>query len=94
MAGSLRDLRNIGATIEKRLRSIGIHSPEDLARVGPAEAWRRIRDANPGATVPVCYYLYSFEGALRGVHWDDLPEQVKAKLRQEAGVPGKRRAPR
>ncbi|MBL8230892.1 MAG: TfoX/Sxy family protein [Bryobacterales bacterium] len=80
----LRDLRNIGATIEKRLNEIGIRTPEQLADVGAVEAWRRIRAKNPNVTVPVCYYLYSIEGALRDVHWDDLPTEVKKRLVKEA----------
>lgn len=84
MASRLNDLPNIGKTIEKRLRQIGIHTPRDLARIGAVEAWRRIRSENPGKTVPVCYYLYSLEGALRGVHWDDLPPSVKKRLREQA----------
>jgi DNA transformation protein len=94
MARPLRDLKNIGPTIEKRLRSVGIETAEQLARVGPVEAWRRLARANPGATVPVCYYLYSLEGALRGVHWDALPASVKSRLRREANVEETRRAAR
>jgi DNA transformation protein len=94
MARQLRGLKNIGPTIEKRLRDVGIETAEQLARIGPAEAWRRISEANPGATVPVCYYLYSLEGALRGVHWDDLPAAVKRRLRAEAKVEETRRASR
>jgi DNA transformation protein len=91
MAGTLRDLKNIGPTIEKRLGTVGIENAEQLARVGPVEAWRRISRASPGVTVPVCYYLYSLEGALRGVHWDRLPGSVKARLCREAGVKEMRR---
>lgn len=86
MARGLGGLKNIGPAIAGRLRSIGIETPEQLAQVGAVEAWRRISRANPGATVPVCYYLYSIEGALRGVYWNDLPDALKSRLLQEAQV--------
>jgi DNA transformation protein len=75
---------NLGPTIIKRLNEVDIHSREDLQRVGAASAYRRIRAKNPGKTMPVCYYLYSLEGALRDVHWDDLPVGVKERLIKEA----------
>jgi DNA transformation protein len=28
----------------------------------------------------VCYYLYSLQGALMGVHWDSVPKNVKDEL--------------
>jgi DNA transformation protein len=34
--------------------------------------------------MPVCYYLYSLEGALRGKHWDALGESVKRSLLERA----------
>ncbi len=40
---------------------------------------------HPNQTIPVCYYLYSLQGALTGHHWNDLPERVKEDLRKEAG---------
>ena len=79
-------LQNIGPTIARRLRSVGIRTRGDLERLGPAPVFRRVRDENPGKTIPVCYYLYSLEGALRDVHWDSLGERTKARLRREAGV--------
>jgi DNA transformation protein len=75
------ELANIGATISKRLQAVGIHTRGDLETVGPAEAWRKLMRSMPGQTVPLCYYLYALEGALRDCHWNDLPDDVKADLR-------------
>jgi len=80
------ELKNIGATVAGRLQEIGITTQADLKAVGPVEAFRRIRERNPGVSIPVCYYLYSLEGALRNRHWDDLPQRVKQTLREQAGV--------
>ncbi len=79
----LTDLLNIGPTIANRLAEVGIKTRADLQRVGPVEAHRRIQAAYPTHTVPVCYYLYSLEAALRGIHWNDLPQKTKDKLRDD-----------
>jgi hypothetical protein len=34
----------------------------------------------------VCYYLYSLEGALRGIRWAEVPAHDKARLQVEAGL--------
>ena len=81
---NLSSLMNIGPTIEKRLNEVGIHDRADLENVGPVETFRRVRTANPGRTVSVCYYLYSLQGALMGVHWDDVPEEQKTELLRQA----------
>ncbi len=75
----LAALRNIGPTIERRLNAIGIHSRADLLRIGPAQAYLNMQARASGA-LPVCFYLYSLEGALTGRHWDDLPAAAKALL--------------
>jgi DNA transformation protein len=87
MNGSRRvdELRNIGATIAKRLNEVGIFSEQDLCSLGAVEAHRRIRNKHSEKSLPVCYYLYSFEAALRDVHWDDLPESRKRALRDQLG---------
>lgn len=85
----LEDLANIGPTIARRLRGIGIATRADLAAVGPVEAWRRLMRSMPGRTVPLCYYLYSLEGALRDCHWSELPPVVKDELRQATRPKGR-----
>jgi DNA transformation protein len=85
-SSELSRLRNIGPTIEKRLLEAAIRTRRELEEAGPVEAYRRIKVKHPEQTIPVCYYLYSFQGALLDLHWDDLPEEMKASLRREAGV--------
>jgi DNA transformation protein len=85
----LSELRNIGKTVERRLNEIGVFTRDDLARIGPSVAYIRIKKNYPDATLPRCYYLYSLEGALRDLHWDELPGEVKRKLSKEAGLKDK-----
>ncbi|MCC5929133.1 MAG: TfoX/Sxy family DNA transformation protein [Cyclobacteriaceae bacterium] len=71
---NLNGAKNIGPGIRRRLNEIGIYSLADLATITPAKAYSKICEQNPGKTFPVCYYLYSLEGALLDLHWDDLPD--------------------
>lgn len=81
----LNGLTNIGPTIAARLEAVGIETVGQLRAVGPAEAYKRVKAYNPGITIPICYYLYSLQGALDGTHWDDLAPSIKEKLLTDAG---------
>jgi DNA transformation protein len=80
MTRDLAELRNIGPTIRKRLNEIGVYTEADLQRIGPVKAYKRICKHYPNQIVPVCYYLYSLQGALLDQHWDDVPEDLKDQL--------------
>ena len=84
ISSDLRKAKNIGATIEKCLNEIGIFTLADLAEMTSVEAFKRIRENYPGKTIPVCYYLYSLEGALLDLHWNDIPSELKEELK--AGI--------
>lgn len=79
----LTELRNIGKKIAGRLNEAGIFSEEQLRQAGPAGAHRMIKELYPDETLPVCYYLYSFEGALSDRHWNEIGEERKQALRSE-----------
>ena len=83
----VNELPNIGTLIAQRLNEIGIVTEDDLRRVGAVGAHRRIKNNYPDKTLSVCYYLYSFEAALRNMHWDDLTEDEKKDLKQKASEP-------
>lgn len=81
----LTELENIGKKIASRLNEAGIYSEDELRLAGPSEAHRRIKALYPDETIAVCYYLYSFEGALTDTHWDKIPEKRKKELRHQIG---------
>ncbi len=81
----LTDLRNIGNKIAARLNEVGISCEDELRQVGAVGAHRMIKEKHPNETFPVCYYLYSFEGALSDKHWDELSERRKQQLRAQVG---------
>ncbi len=81
----LTDLKNIGKKIASRLEEAGIHSENDLRATGPAKAHQRIKSLYPNETLPVCYYLYAFEGALTDQHWDAIGDRRKQELKKLIG---------
>mgnify|MGYP001806366141 len=84
-AHPLSHLRNIGNTVALRLCEAGINSEAELRRIGAAKAYQRMAAQCPGKRLPVCYYLYSLEGALQDRHWDAFSAQEKTDLRLAAG---------
>ena len=78
---ALTELKNIGSTIAARLNEVGIFSERDLRFHGAVNAHRLIAQKYPTMRLPVCYYLYSFEGALFDKHWNDIGEARKRELR-------------
>ena len=80
----LTELKNIGKKIAGRLNEAGIFSEYELRVIGAAEAHRLIKEKYPSETLPVCYYLYSFEGALCDKHWDDISAKRKQELKDKA----------
>lgn len=78
-------LINIGKTIAGRLKEVGIITENDLRRVGPVGAHQRLQQRYPDETLPVCYYLYSFEGALHNKHWNEIGDARKKALKQHIG---------
>lgn len=79
----LTDLKNIGPIIARRLNEIGVYSEDELRKVGSVEAHRRLKEKYPQETLPVCYYLYSFEGALCNQHWNNLDDKRKQQLKEK-----------
>lgn len=77
--GELQNLPNIGGKLEDQLRRIGVHTIDQLRAIGSRQAWRHILAIDPSA----CYMrLCALEGALQGVRWHDLSEQIKGQLRE------------
>ena len=74
----LVSLRNIGKEIEKKLRSVGITTSEELIKAGSREAFIRLKSRYPN----VCLvHLYSLEGAISNTEYYQLREDVKQDLK-------------
>ena len=87
---NLTGFKNISKKIASRLNEAGIFSEDDLN--GAVGAHHLIRERHPNESLPVCYYLYSFEGTLTDKHWDETSEpgkhQFKAQIDYHAAPDG------
>jgi DNA transformation protein len=76
---SLRNLPNIGATLERKLNSIGIKTVNDLRSQKPEVIYSKLCIAE-NRRLPVCYYLYTLEGAVKNIDWRKLTVKQKQRL--------------
>ena len=79
----LKSLINIGARTSKSLNEIGIFTREDLVKVGPYQAWIKMKIKHPGKDTCSCA-LFALQGALMGICWYELPEEIKKQLQEQA----------
>lgn len=77
MNDELQELKNLGKTSAQWLHAVGIHNASDLRRRGSVEAYRAVLARGFKASRVL---LYAIEGALRDVHWNDLPADIKNNL--------------
>ena len=76
-------IRNVGPKSAAWLRQVGVRETEDLARIGPVEAFLKVKRAG---FRPSLNLLYSMAGALADCHWADLPEERKQELLAALGA--------
>lgn len=81
MQSDLLALKNLGNTSVNWLHAVGIHNREDLARLGPVQAYNRIRERGIKVSKVL---LYALQGALLNVHWNELDVALKRQLVEEA----------
>ncbi len=76
----LSALKNIGPRSAHWLASAGVGSVEALRALGSVKAYVRLKKLG----YPVSLNLvYAIEGALIDLHWNALPPELKARLRDE-----------
>jgi hypothetical protein len=59
---------------------VGLRTEEDLRAAGSVDAFMRVRRAG---FRPSLNLLYALEGALRGCHWQEVPESRRQEMVQE-----------
>lgn len=69
----------LGRTMERKLRTVGISSAEELRSLGSRAAVMRLKAAYPGTCVVILYHL---EAALHGVEIKQLSADVKRELKE------------
>ena len=70
-------IRNVGPKSAAWLRQVGVRTQEDLKRLGPVEAFMKVKRAG---FRPSLNLLYALAGAIENCHWADLPEATKTSL--------------
>ncbi len=79
----LSSCKNLGPTIRKNLSLIGVDTYAELQKRGSVKIYTQLKEQFPDRIWPMCYYLYSIEGALTDTHWDDLSEKTKEHLKRQ-----------
>lgn len=74
----LTSMCNIGKEMEKKLKSIGICSAEELSELGSKEAFFRLKARYPN----ICLvHLYTLQGAIDRIEYNRLPDEIKRDLK-------------
>lgn len=74
----LSSLKNIGKEMERKLKTIGINSAEELKEMGSKDAWFRLKLKYP----EICLvHLYTLEGAINDIEYNQLSEEIKRDLK-------------
>lgn len=78
MVAELTSMRNIGKEMERKLKSVGICSAEELIQLGSKEAFVRLKMDYPN----VCLvHLYTLQGAIDNIEYNLLADEVKSELK-------------
>lgn len=74
-------MKNLGPKSTEWLASIGVHTLDDVARLGVVETYRRVKAAYPEKVT--LNMLWGLQAALLGIRWDELPQDIKNQLLKE-----------
>lgn len=75
---NLSEMKNMGYELEKKLKTVNIYDSDDLKIHGSKGAFLRLQTLYPEE---VCLdMLYAIEGAIRGIQWDELNQDIKEDL--------------
>lgn len=80
MANPIEDLRNLGPKTGQLLRDVGVATIEDLRKIGPVEAYYRLKSLSPQNVS--LNALWAMQAGLLDIHWQQLPTEIKSELRR------------
>ena len=70
-------IRNVGPKSAAWLRQVGVRTQDDLNKLGPVDAFMKVKRAG---FRPSLNLLYALAGAIENCHWADLPDERKSAL--------------
>ncbi len=79
MTTPIEHLRNLGPKTSQLLRDVGVATIEDLRKIGPVEAYCRLKSLSP-RTVSF-NALWAMQAGLLNIDWRQLPDEIKSELR-------------
>jgi DNA transformation protein len=79
MTQTVREMRNLGPIMARRLAETGIETADDLRRLGAVEAYRRLRFHFGRVSLTA---LYAMDAALHDRDWREVPEARKIDLKR------------
>jgi DNA transformation protein len=74
-------VKNIGPKSSEWLASIGVHTLDDVARLGVVETYKRVKAAYPEKVT--LNMLWGLQAALLDIPWNELPQDIKDELRRQ-----------
>lgn len=74
-------MKDLGPKSAEWLASIGIHTLDDVARLGVVETYKRVKMVYPDKVS--LNLLYGLQAALLGIRWDELPPDIKSELKKQ-----------
>jgi hypothetical protein len=74
-------MKNMGPRSSEWLASVGIHTLDDVARLGVVEAYMRVKAAHPDKVS--LNLLWGLQAALLDLPWSELPPDIKEELRKQ-----------
>ncbi len=74
-------MKNMGPKSLEWLASVGIHSLDDVAKLGVVETYRRVKAAYPEKVS--LNLLYGLQAALLDLPWNELPPDIKEELKKQ-----------
>ncbi len=74
-------MKNLGPKSSEWLASIGVHTLDDVARLGVVETYKRVKAAYPEKVT--LNMLWGLQAALLGIPWNELPPDIKDQLKKE-----------
>lgn len=73
----LKDLPNLGLSLETQLRQVGISTVQSLRDAGAKSCWLRLKAVNKHLGINT---LFALQGAISGYHQAALPEEIRQEL--------------
>ena len=74
-------MRNMGPKSSEWLASVGIHTLDDVAKLGVVETYRRVKAAYPEKVT--LNMLWGLQATLLDLPWNQLPLDIKEEMMKQ-----------